>query len=154
MGLSAPLSLLSLPHPAKSKLFSNRKYFPPAFYYQKSLFQYFLLGAKAFYFRCFNLMSVEQCCINMSHYLHKAEVLCNSRACCHRELSGCLVTHPTMHPSSARVNPQAVLETKVVWNRIVLPFAISQPATGPIPHLQTLVFLIHLEGPCPGYGWQ
>lgn len=33
-----------------------------------------------------------------------------------RELPGGLVTHPAKHPSPARVHPQAVQETKVIWS--------------------------------------
>lgn len=48
-------------------------------------------------------------------YLNQAEVFCNCRACGHGELSGGFITHPAMHSSSARVNPEQVLESKVIW---------------------------------------
>ena len=52
-----------------------------------------------------------KCC-----YLHQAQVFCDSRACCRRELPGSFITHPAMHSSSARVYPQQMLEAKVLWS--------------------------------------
>lgn len=49
-------------------------------------------------------------------HLNQAEVLCDCRASCNRELPGSFVTHPAMHPSSARINPEQVLESKIIWN--------------------------------------